>query len=131
MPGEGNCMRSDPHRAAWTSFVDGTQAKRPPKYGNEREGKYASKREADTAGKLSALERTGKIKNLREQVPFVLIPKDGRLQAIRYIADFVYCDLDDVEHVIDVKGGEATKTAVYRLKRRLMKQVHGIEIEEV
>lgn len=123
-------MRSDPHRAAWTSFVEGNQARRPPKYGNIREGKYASKREAAMAGMFSALERAGAIRELREQVPFILIPKDGRLQAIKYIADFTYSDRDGF-HVIDVKGGEATKTAVYRLKRRLMKQVHGITIEEV
>lgn len=110
--------------------MEGRDAKPQPKYGNVREGHYASKREANEATKLWALERGGKIWDLREQVPFILIPKDGKLRAIRYIADFVYRDADGF-HVLDVKGGEATKTQVYRLKRRLMKQVHGIVIEEV
>jgi len=123
-------IKKDRHREAWTAFVEGREAKRPSKYGNERTGNYASKREEAVAGQLAALARCGEIKDLREQVPFVLIPKDGRLQPIRYIADFVYRDCDGL-HVVDVKGGEATKTQVYRLKRRLMKHVHGIVIEEL
>jgi hypothetical protein len=123
-------MRVDRHREAWTALVEGREAKRAPKYGNVREGQYASKREAYVATQLAALARCGEIKELREQVPYILIPADGRLRAIRYIADFVYRD-DDGLHVVDVKGGEATKTPVYRLKRRLMRQVHGIIIEEL
>jgi hypothetical protein len=120
----------DRHREAWTSFVEGRDAQRPSKYGNEREGKYASKREAYVATQLDAVFKSGHIKDLREQVPFVLVPADGKLRAVRYIADFVYSD-DDGLHVVDVKGGEATKTQVYRLKRRLMKHIHGITIEEL
>lgn len=122
-------MKRDPHREAWTAFVEG----RKPvirKYRNEPQGKYASKREARVAHDLAALAERGVITDLKEQVPFVLIPADGKLRAIRYIADFTYYDEDGL-HVIDVKGGKATKTGVYRLKRRLMRYVHGIDIWEL
>jgi hypothetical protein len=45
----------------------------------------------------------------------------------RYVADFVYVR-DEKRIVEDVKG---LKTAVYKLKKRLMKAVHKIEIQEV
>lgn len=120
----------DRHRGAWTAFVENREPEKPSKYGNVREGKYASKREAYYASLYAALEKSGHIRELREQVPFELIPKDGRLRAVKYIADFAYLD-DDGLHVIDVKGGEATKTPVYRLKKRLMRHLLGIDIEEV
>lgn len=122
-------MRRDRHREAWTAFFDGCEAKPKPKYGNVREGKYASKRESYVATQLMALSSSGAISELREQVPFVLIPSNGKLRAVRYIADFTYRDNDGL-HVIDVKGGNATKTPVYRLKKRLMWEVHKINIEE-
>lgn len=117
-------------REAWTALVEGREEKSQPKYRNVVTGHYASKREAAIAAKLHALSLGGQVFDLREQVSFVLIPADGRLRAIRYIADFVYRDKDG-EHVVDVKGGEATKTQAYRLKRRLMRHVHGITIEEL
>jgi hypothetical protein len=120
----------DPHREAWTAFVEYRDAKPVPKYRNERQGRYASKREAQVATDLAALASSGKITGLMEQVPFVLIPANGKLRAIRYIADFVYHDEAGM-HVVDVKGGDATKTQVYRLKRRLMNHVLGITIEEL
>jgi hypothetical protein len=120
----------DKHREAWTAFVEGREETKAPKYGNERQGKYASKREAMYAASFAALADRRIITDLQEQVPFIIIPKDGKLRAIKYIADFVYRDKDGL-HVVDVKGGEATKTQLYRLKRRLMRQVHGITIEEI
>lgn len=116
-------------RAAWTAFVEGGQVPTPSKYGNQREGKYASKREAAVAASLMALERAGKIKGLREQHPIVLVPSDGKLRAIKYIADFTYIDpADGGFHVLDAKG---FKTQVYRLKKRMAALLLGIEIEEV
>jgi len=46
-----------------------------------------------------------------------------------YVADFRYLDPTTMTYVVeDVKG---VKTPVYRLKRKLMKAIHGIEIVEV
>jgi len=120
----------DRHREAWTAFFEAREQAKPSKYGNQRAGKYASKKEAEYAAKYAALESAGVIRQLREQVPFELIPKDGRLRAVKYYADFTYVDEGGL-HVVDIKGGSATKTPVYRLKKRLMRHLLGIDIEEV
>lgn len=103
------------------------------KYGNQRSGKYASKREAKRASELHFLADRGIIKDLEEQVRFELIPKqvgsNGILNenAIHYVADFSYYE-DDVLHIEDVKGFKAD---VYLIKRKLMLYIHKIKIEEV
>src|ERR1039458_1542624 len=104
------------------------------KYRNTRVGKYASKREANRAADLHALAKCNQIINLEEQVKFELLPKFGKDRAIVYIADFVYLEWDEnagewhsgewTKVVEDVKG---FKTPVYRLIKRLMKQLLGIE----
>ena len=67
----------------------------------------------------------GIISDLRLQVPYV-ITVNG-LKICKYVADFVYID-KGYEVVEDVKG---MKTPTYNLKKKLMKAVHGIEIQEV
>ena len=101
------------------------------KYGNTKipttEGTFDSKRELTRWRELQMLEKAGEIHNLRRQVKFELIPKVGKNRATHYIADFVY--KRDGETVIeDAKG---YRTEVYKLKRKLMAWVHGIEIKEV
>jgi hypothetical protein len=84
---------------------------------------------------LRYLTRAGIIKDVRRQVPFVLIPaqKDetGRVieRAVVYRADFVYTE-DGKTVVEDVKS-EATKTREYVIKRKLMLYRYGIRIKEV
>jgi hypothetical protein len=113
-------------REAWTRYVDGGEAK-VNKYSAERTGRYASKHEAIVAAQLAALERAGKIRELREQVRIVLVPGDGKLRPVVYVADFTYMD-ENGYHVADAKG---FKTPVYRLKKRLASLLLGISIEEV
>ena len=88
---------------------------------------YASKREADMAMKLNALARAGAITELDEQVRYELIPNQEGERACHYIADFRFRDADGRIVVMDTKG---FKTEVYRIKKKLMLQVHGIRIEE-
>ena len=114
-------------REAWTRFVEGGEGAKANKYSAQRAGKYASKYEAEIASKLWALHRGGKITELREQVPFILVPGDGKIRPIKYIADFVYLQ-DGHRHIVDAKG---CKTPVYRLKRKLAALLLGITIEEV
>ena len=125
-------MRRDSQREAWTAFVEGREAKPASKYGNERAEfngrKFDSKREAGEAAKLDALERAGRIKDLRYQHRIILVPADGKLRAVTYIADFTYIDLEGKFHVLDAKG---FKTQVYRLKKRLAALLLGITIEEI
>ena len=94
--------------------------------------KFHSKKEALRYSQLKLYEKGGLIANLRLQVAYELIPKlviNGRNErAIKYVADFVYTDtVNKVEVVEDCKG---FKTDIYKLKYRLMKHVHGIDIKE-
>lgn len=115
-------------REAWTAFVEGREAKPEPKYGNERKGKYASKREADYASNLWALASRGLITDLREQERIILVPGNGKLRPVVYVADFTYTDSEGKRHVVDAKG---FKTQVYRLKKRMAALLLNLTIEEV
>ena len=103
------------------------------KYHAEKSGGYASRKEHRRANELRLMQRAGLISNLREQVPYKLIPTqrgaDGKVleRACSYIADFVYIDKDGNTVVEDTKG---VRTGVYRIKRKLMRYVHGIIITE-
>ena len=102
-------------------------SKRDSKYGNRKTAGYASKREAKRAHDLANLVLAGEITNVREQVPFELIPKQDGERACKYIADFVY-EQNGETIVEDAKG---YRDPVYRIKRKLMLHVHGIRIREV
>ena len=99
------------------------------KFHNTPTNGYASGREASRAAELKLLERAGKIEDLREQVPFELIPSQPGERPAKYVADFVYTDRASEECVVeDVKG---VRTREYVLKRKLMLWVHGIKIREI
>lgn len=113
--------------------------KKGSKYGNRKvyfNGMvFDSQKEFNRYGELMLLQRAGRIKDLRRQVPYVLIPtqKDYRGRVLfretKYIADFVYYDNDRKRIVVeDVKG---VKTEVYKLKKKMMYFHHGILVEEV
>ena len=105
---------------------------------------FHSKKELHRYEELCLLEKAGQIKGLRREVKYILIPaqreiiwKNGKPRQGRcierecaYIADFVY-EENGQTIVEDVKGGNATKTEVYKIKRKLMLYVHGIRIREV
>lgn len=105
------------------------------KYGNQRVGTHASKKEHYRADTLRLWLRTGVISDLREQVKFVLIPaqqdKDGNPieKPCSYIADFVYTDNETGQTVVEDTKGVRTKE--YIIKRKLMLYLHGIRIKEV
>ncbi len=114
------------------------------KYHAKRVGAHASRKEHNRSATLRLWQRAGVISNLREQVPFELIPaqygecgtdlkgKPVRVcleRACKYIADFVYTDNETGQTVVeDTKG---VLTEVYKIKRKLMLYVHGIRIKEV
>ena len=98
--------------------------------------RFDSKKEAARWIELRIMQRTGEIRELQRQVPFVLIPtqKDeltGRVleREARYIADFVY--RDNHTHKLIVEDTKGMKTELYRLKKKLMLYRHGIRIKEV
>ena len=88
--------------------------------------KFDSKKEAARYRELRLLERAGEIGNLRLQVPYVLLPKSRYGREIKYIADFVYFENNEII-IEDVKG---VRTAVYKLKKRMMAEKYGIVIRE-
>lgn len=89
--------------------------------------RFASKKEAAHYGMLKILERAGKIKSLELQPKFPL-HVNGQL-ICTYIGDFRYVDAFTGEtDVQDVKG---MKTPAYRIKKKLVKAIYGVEIQEV
>ncbi len=114
-------------RAAWTRFVEG-KGSAGNKYHAVREGKYASRKEARVASELAALERCGAIRDLKEQERVVLVPGQGKIRPVIWVADFTYFDKDGQKHYVDVKG---YRTPVYRLKKRLAKLALNIDIDEI
>lgn len=95
--------------------------------------KFDSKAEHKRWQYLAMLEKAGEIRDLRLQVPFELIPAQvapsgKKERAMVYIADFVYKTRDGGDVVEDVKGAV---TPEYRLKRKLLLHVHGVEVREI
>jgi hypothetical protein len=84
--------------------------------------KFASQREASRWIGLCYAAAAGLIKNLRRQVRYELI------MVTHYVSDFEYDDVGTGQHVVeDAKG---YRTPLYKRKKKLMRQQHGIEIRE-
>ena len=112
-----------------TRLVMLEQGKSKPKYGNKTTEvgghKFDSRKEARF---FLQLQQDPTVKSIQTQVVFELIPKQKGERACSYKADFVVEYHDGRTVVYDVKG---MKTDVYRIKRKLMLWVHGIQIKEV
>ena len=96
--------------------------------------KFDSKKEARRYDALLVLLKTGEITDLKIQPEFTLIeaytkPDGERVRALRYRADFSY-RRGGVLIVEDVKS-PATRTRTYLDKRKLMREIHGIDVKEV
>jgi len=87
---------------------------------------FASRKEARRYRQLKLLERAKAIQDLKLQVTFPLIRKSEHGREIKYVADFVYYENGKLV-VEDTKG---YRTDVYKLKKRLMAELYGIEIRE-
>ena len=109
---------------------------------------FDSEKEYKRWCELRLLEKAGEIQNLQRQVPFVLIPtqneevvrfskKTGKQlkskmktaeQACVYYADFTY--LENGKLVVEDVKSEATRTDLYKIKRKLLLERYGIKIKE-
>ncbi len=79
---------------------------------------------------LKLLLRMGLIRNLKTHTRYPLIV-NGVKVAI-YEDDFSYDDVGTNQHVVeDCKGGDATRTHAYKIKKALMKALYTIDIVEV
>lgn len=110
---------------------------------------FASHHEYQRWLELDLMQKAGKITGLMRQVKFELVPaqvevyerisqktgrrlQDGRRcveQAVNYIADFVYWE--DGKMVVEDAKSPATRTEAYIIKRKLMRERHGVAIREV
>jgi len=90
---------------------------------------FASKFEAKRYAELSLLEKTGQITELRSQITYPLTVNSQPI--CKYIADFQYKDLAGNLVVEDTKGDEKAVTDSFKLKRKLMGAVHGINVKIV
>ena len=108
------------------------------KYGNQKTEvngvKYDSKKEAKRAEQLEVQQRLGIISNLERQKKYILQPSfkflGKTIREIAYIADFVYEENGELV-VEDVKSPITRKNPVYKLKKKMMMYVHGVEVKEV
>ena len=85
--------------------------------------RFASKKEAARYVFLKGMVTAGKITELELQPPYELYVQDQKI--CRYIADFRYKNAEGGEVVEDVKG---FITSTFRLKQKLMRAIHNIEI---
>ena len=113
-----------------STYIPKTKRSRS-KYGNKKtvvDGiTFDSKWESQRYLYLKSLKRAGRVKNLELQPRFIIIVNGQKI--CTYIADFRY-DKEDAqgewEHIVeDAKGVETTE---FKLKKKLMKAVHNIEI---
>lgn len=147
-------MSIDPSRpgpAAQRQIIQkrGEQARqKQSKYRNQPETRgsirFDSKKEARRYEELMLLLKAGKIRNLKLQPEFTLseaytTPEGNRIRAVKYRADFSYerrvlLPVGSTilwETVVEDVKSRATKTRVYEIKKKLMRERFGIEITEV
>lgn len=107
-------------------------APKSPKFRNRKttvDGiEFDSAKEARRWGELKLLERAGEIRGLERQTRFAL---DVNGQPIcHYVADFAY-RRGEALIVEDVKSPITRTNRAYRIKVKLMRALHGVEIVEV
>lgn len=91
--------------------------------------RFDSKAEAARYIELRALERDGDIRQLEIHPKFPLVIHEQDCGV--YIADFCYLTAAGERVIEDVKSPATRKLAVYRLKKRQVWALYGIEIREV
>lgn len=80
---------------------------------------HRSIKEASRCNELNLLMRAGEIRDLKVEVPYVLLEKTIYESAIKYYADFDYWCTSSGKHIVeDTKG---MKTDVYKIKRKLFR----------
>lgn len=110
--------------------IDTLVAGKKNKYGNTKvmlDGlRFDSKREADRYAELKLLRDAGEITGLRIQ-PHLPCDVNG-MHVCTYIADFAYVKRGDSRETFEDAKGH--RTALYILKKKLVKACHGIDVEE-
>ena len=101
---------------------------------------FASKKESRRYLDLKLMEKAGLIRDLTCQPKFSIhvVPQtawgDHAVVPVRvatYIADFSYFNVETHSVVVEDVKSQATRTALYRLKKKLIEVEHDITIIEV
>jgi hypothetical protein len=128
--GRATITEAKPIEADTPIIVDDTP--KPSKYRNRKVEingvKFDSEKEYLRWLQLVGMQARGEISDLQRQVRFAI--KHNEEPICTYIADFVYMR-DGVQVVEDVKSEFTSQLPMFRLKKKLMKELHGIEIQEV
>lgn len=114
-------------RNGWQNSIKTT-----PKYRSKKtrvgDKVFDSKKEADRFVELTLMEKAKAIQDLKTQVAFPLIAKSKYGREIVYRADFTY--YEDGQLIVEDVKSPATKTPLYRLKKRLLAERYKIVIRE-
>jgi predicted DNA-binding protein (UPF0278 family) len=109
-----------------------SKTKEKPKYRNTKvvvDGiKFDSQKEHRRYIQLKQMEVAGEISDLRLQVKLRCMVREQLV--CTYIADFVYRNSQHQEVVEDVKSEITRKNPVYRIKKKLVKAIFGVDISE-
>jgi len=107
--------------------------KKPSKYHNRKTTykgiQFDSQKEENRYRELELLERAGQIEGLELQPRYDLMVNGQKLGFYR--GDFRYKDVATGTVVTEDVKSPATKTAVYQLKKKLVRALYGVEIIEV
>jgi len=95
--------------------------------------RFASKREATRYSHLKLLEQQGIIRGLIWDKKDLRWPLEVNGTLIcTYEADFFYeCQSDNGDWCEITEDAKGFKTPAYRLKKKLMKAIHNIDIQEI
>lgn len=100
------------------------QSKYRAKPVRDEDGYFASRREHKRWQELKLLQQAGAITNLERQKRYVINVNNQKI--CTYVADFTYSE----NGRFVVEDSKGFQTPEYKLKRRLMDAVFGIEIRE-
>lgn len=99
------------------------------KYSNKKASvdgiEFDSRKEARRYKELKLLEHSGKISDLQMQVTFTIEINGEKI--CDYRCDFQYCE----NGVLIVEDAKGYRTRIYKMKKKLMKACHDIDIKEV
>lgn len=90
---------------------------------------FDSKKEMRRYLELQLLLRAGEIRYLELQPRYEMVVEGHKICS--YLADFRYVDAAGTTVVEDVKSAATRKLPVYRIKVKLLRALHGIEVREV
>lgn len=139
VPSDYSTAKQERRRGAVPSGVP-----RPNKFGavptTVDEIRFASKKESRRYLDLKLMEKAGLIRDLECQpkFPINVVPQTAwghqavvPVRVATYIADFSYFNVETNSVVVEDVKSRATRTALYRLKKKLVEAEHDITIIEV